>query len=105
MHPRQNDLLKTATELVDKLAAKESAQTGNFLWKYTDPDGKEFFLKEKKMTVRSPFSGKSFTSKPTRENMGNVSKELREDAKPAAAGGGGDKVTTKKRKTAADWKA
>jgi hypothetical protein len=112
MHPRQTELLKTASELADKLAstAKEAAPTGNFLWKYTDPDGKDFYLRDKKMVIRSPYSGKSFSAKPVRENIGAVGKELRDDKggpapAPGAGAGPGSKVQTKRKKKAAeDWK-
>ncbi len=108
MHPRQTELLRTAGDLAEKLAAKQAAPIGNFLWKYTDPDGKEFYLRDKKMVVRSPYSGKSFSAKPVRENMGALAKGLREDvAGPASAGAGpGPKVQTKRKKKAdEDWKA
>lgn len=50
------------------------------LWKYVDEDGKDFYLAEKKTgTVRSPYSGKSFTAKPERSSLGDVSKEQKED--------------------------
>lgn len=92
MHPRQADLLKTASEIVSKLSGKEAATP--ILWKYTDPEGNEFWLKVKKMTVRSPFSGKTFAAKPERETMGAVGKGLREEESES---GPGDK-TGKKRK-------
>ncbi len=51
------------------------------LWKYTDPDGKEFYLPSKLPTVKSPYSGKSFSQRPERYTPADVSKELKEDAK------------------------
>lgn len=105
MHPRQTDLLKTASELTEKLAAKgdKKNSAAPVLWKYTDPDGKEFYLTEKKMTIRSPYTGKTFTAKPERQNMGAVGKELREEAKAPAppVGGPGGKTTTKRKKACA----
>lgn len=54
------------------------------LWKYTDPEGKEFYLPSKLLTVRSPYSGKSFSARPERYTSADVGKELREDAKTAS---------------------
>lgn len=110
MHPRQAELVKAASEVTDKLAAKvaDKAPGPAVLWKYVDPEGNEFYLKVKKMTIRSPFSGKVFTTKPTRENLGAIGKELRmkDEPKEAPAGGAGPggKTTMKKRK-ASEWKA
>jgi len=57
------------------------------LWKYTDDDGKEFYLPEKKTgTMKSPYTGKSFTVKPEKSSLSDVSKELKEeDAKVKGA--------------------
>ena len=74
MHPLQSRLLQEALQL--KVAAAAPV-----LWKYTDPEGKEFYLTEKKTTVRSPYSGKSFSVKPERSTISEVSKDLREEAK------------------------
>lgn len=105
MHPRQTALLKTAAEIADKLAAKgEKQSAAPVLWKYTDPDGKEFYLTEKKMTIRSPYSGKSFAAKPTRENLGAIGKELREESAAPAGAGPGGKSTGKRKKSSEDWK-
>jgi hypothetical protein len=50
------------------------------LWGYTDEEGKSFYLPEKKVgTLRSPFSGKSFTGKPERTSLGDVGKNLKEE--------------------------
>ncbi len=90
MHPRQASLLAQATDLSEKLAKKKQAQPkpgafGAVLWQYTCPEtGKQFYLEEKKMTgVRSPFTGKTFTSKPMRYTPAQVGKDLKEDAKAA----------------------
>lgn len=70
--PDRQVLATKLVELADRLAATN-------LWKYTDEEGNDFFLKEKKTgTIRSPFTGKSFTAKPTRETMGDVAKALKE---------------------------
>lgn len=92
MHPRQASVLNAASELADRIAAKKKQtekkqQAGGksgapVLFKYTDPDsGQDFYLPEKKTTVKSPWSGKSISVKPEKFNMGDVGKELKEDAK------------------------
>lgn len=105
MHPRQTELIKQASELTEKLAAKQSEKQGvksPMLWKYVDPDGNKFWLEVKKMTVKSPFTGKNFTSKPERETPSGVGKDIRDEAKAAPGGAGpGGKVNTKRKK--ADW--
>ena len=103
MHPIQEQLKKQASDLTEKLAAKgEKKGLGQMLWKYVDPEGNEFWLKVKKLTVRSPFSGKTFTAKPERETPSAVGQDLREEAKAAPAGAGpGGKTQTKRKK--ADW--
>jgi hypothetical protein len=76
MHPTQQTLLNQATALNNKLAASTT------LWKYNCPDtGKVFYLTEKVMTIRSPWTGKTFTTKPERETLGDVGKALREESK------------------------
>ena len=86
MHARQASVLQVTNDLVTKLAAKKQQATPKtsvpILWKYTDPDsGSDFYLTEKKTTVKSPYSGKSFSAKPEKFNMGDVTKELKQDAK------------------------
>lgn len=76
-------LLQRASSLVEKFAASA------VLFKYTDPDGKDFYLPKKMMTTRSPYTGKSFTAKPERVSLSDVSKGLKDDSK---AEGGPQKV-------------
>lgn len=84
MHPRQASLLTNAQEVVAKTAKKKSGAPT--LYKYTDPDsGVDFYLPEKKTTVKSPYSGKSFSAKPEKFTMGDVGKELKTDAKAEKA--------------------
>ena len=73
-------LLERANSLVEKTAAA-------VLFKYTDEDGKEFYLPEKQVgTLKSPYSGKGFTAKPERSSLSDVGKELKEeDAKVKGA--------------------
>jgi hypothetical protein len=75
MHSSQQTLLRQANDLSAKLAA-------TVLWKYVCPDSsKTFYLQEKVVTIRSPFTGKTFTTKPERESLGEVGKALREESK------------------------
>jgi hypothetical protein len=54
------------------------------LWQYTDEDGKDFYLAEKKLgSIKSPYTGKTFTAKPSKFSMANVGKELKEDGAKA----------------------
>lgn len=71
--PKQT-LLSRASNLVEKTAAAA------VLWKYTDEEGGEFYLPEKKTgPLKSPYSGKSFSGKPERSSMNDVGKELKEE--------------------------
>lgn len=75
MHPTQKTLLKQAHAFEQKLGATS-------LWKYTDPDtGKTFYLTERVMTIRSPWTGKTFTTHPEKSPLSDVGQELREEAK------------------------
>lgn len=95
MHPRQAHLLNATVEMVEKIAAKKPvALSAPILWKYVDPEtNQEFFLTERKMTVRSPYSGKSFSAKPEKMTVPAIGKDLRDDA-PAA----GPKVSTPRKR-------
>ena len=82
MHPRQASLLNQASELIEKTAAepaKPKPGSAPILWKYTDPESNVFYLEVKKMTVKSPFSGKSFTTRPERHTPQQVGKEMKEE--------------------------
>jgi hypothetical protein len=87
MHPRQASLLTQVTELTEKTAAKRQSEKKQglgqpILWKYTDPDGgQNFYLEEKKMTIKSPYTGKVFSSRPERHTPAQVGKEMKDDAK------------------------
>jgi len=90
MHPRQATALAKINDLESRIAAKKQQSGAKTavptLWKYTDPDsGTDFYLTEKKTTVKSPYSGKSFSAKPEKFNMGDVTKELKTDAKAEKA--------------------
>jgi len=87
MHPRQASLIEQAREVVEKIAAGKKklaeppAMGPVVLWKYQDPEGRPFYLEEKKLTLRSPFSGKSFTTKPTRFTPNQVGQEIKQERK------------------------
>lgn len=95
MHPRQASLLNYSATLLSKMAAKSPAkQSGTNLWKYTCPEsGQDFYLPSKKTTVRSPYTGKSFTAKPEKDTLTEVGKELKEDAKAQKAAPKSKKAT------------
>lgn len=75
MHPKQATLLQKT----DMVLASLREAGAIVLWKYTDPDGKEFYAAKRQMTIRSPFSGRSFSVKPERYTIGDVGKELKEE--------------------------
>ena len=86
MHSRQASVLAQAQRVVARLEGrlpKEAAAP--ILWKYTDNtvEGapKTFYLEEKKMPCRSPFTGKSISERPVKHNLAQVGKEMKEDAK------------------------
>jgi hypothetical protein len=69
-------LLNRVGSIVEKIAAA-------ILWKYVDTEGTVFYLSERVTnTIRSPFTGRSFTPKPIRQSLSDIGKELRSgDAK------------------------
>lgn len=76
MHPKQSSLFQRAQTVLASLD-REAAVV---LWKYTDPDNaKDFYLKERRKTVKSPWSGKSFPATAERFSVGDVGKELKAD--------------------------
>jgi hypothetical protein len=108
MHPRQANLLTSTEEITEKTAAKKPVALGStpMLWKYVDPDGQEFYLPAKKMTVRSPYSGKSFSAKPEKLTIPAVGKEMKQEmSAPAGAPGPKAGSPKKPKKLASEWKA
>lgn len=86
MNPRQAQLFGAAQVLTDRLAAKKQQGGGKqgqgvALWKYQDPEGNTFYLEEKKTTVKSPFSGKSFSARPVKHTPAQVGQEIKEENK------------------------
>jgi hypothetical protein len=80
MHPRQARLITAAENIAEKTAAKGKSGAP-VLFKYVDEEsGKDFYLPEKKTTVKSPWSGKTISVKPEKFTMGDVAKEVKEDA-------------------------
>jgi hypothetical protein len=72
MHPSQQTLLRQANDLNAKLATSP-------LWKYICPDtGKTFYSPEKATVIRSPWTGKTFTTRPEKATLSDVGQELRE---------------------------
>jgi len=78
MHPLQTELAQQAAELTMKLGGKKKGAP--VLFKYQDPEGNTFWLDSKKTTIKSPYSGKSFSFKPERDSMFEVTKDLKEKA-------------------------
>jgi hypothetical protein len=74
MHPRQASVLAQAQEIL-----KSALQA--LLWKYEDPEGNVFYMEEKRTTVKSPFSGKTFTSHPHKFTPAQVGQEMKEEMK------------------------
>jgi predicted transcriptional regulator with HTH domain len=71
---------KSKQIMLDKVASLINKISAVVLWKYTDEEGKDFYLSEKRVgTIKSPYSGKSFTPKPTKSSLSDVGKELKED--------------------------
>lgn len=85
MHPRQASILAEAQAVSERLAGQQPKQAAApVLWKYEDNTGdvpKVFYLEEKKVSVRSPFTGKVFPAKPKRHTPAQVGQEMKEDAK------------------------
>lgn len=88
MHPRQASLLTRASEVAERTAVKQgaAAQT-TLMWQYKDPDGNVFYLPKRKTTIKSPFTGKSFTTMPTRFTPNQLIKEVKEQAAEAKGKG------------------
>lgn len=66
----------------ERVVAAFQKESMGMLWLYTDEEGKEFYLPEKKTgTIRSPYTGKSFTAKPERRSLSEVGKEIKDETK------------------------
>lgn len=88
MHPRQASLLVASDDILDRIAAKKPTALGTpILWKYVDPETQqEFFLAERKTTVKSPYTGKSFSTRPEKMTIPAVGKEMKEESMSGAPG-------------------
>ncbi len=111
MHARQAQVLSYVSTVVEKLAARKPVALGGMpvLWKYVCPEtSNEFYLTSKRLTVKSPYTGKSFTSKPEKLTPQGVAKDMKEEAKAdkADAGAPGPKSAApkKKKKASDEWK-
>jgi hypothetical protein len=81
-HPRQASLVVNAFEIAERVASRsQQAAAGGpaYLWKYVDPENNTFYLEEKKTTIKSPYTGKTFTAKPTKHTLMQVGKEMKEE--------------------------
>lgn len=86
-------LQEITASLLNRMAARkaspkksEKRQSGTNLWKYTCPETeKDFYLPVKQVTVKSPFTGKSFSAKPEKDSLSEVGKNLKEEAKTKKA--------------------
>lgn len=76
MHPRQAKLIEVA-----KAAATTDKTAAPILWRYFTPDGQTFYLEERRMTVRSPFDGKSFSARPMKMAPSQVGQAMREQSR------------------------
>jgi hypothetical protein len=85
MHPRQASVLAQAKEVSARISGQAKEAAAPVLWKYEDPEGHNFYLEEKKVSIRSPYTGKVFTAKPKRHTPAQVGQEMKEDAKAEAA--------------------
>ena len=83
MNSRQASILSQASELLQRTAAKDPSPTPKaaVLWKYVDPEGNPFYLEVKKATIKSPFSGKSFSAKPTKHTPAQVGMDMKDEMK------------------------
>lgn len=75
MHPRQQKLAKMAANVTESL----SKTAAPILWEYETEDGKKFYLEERLMVVRNPFTGKTMSVRPKKKTMPALTKGLRED--------------------------
>jgi hypothetical protein len=84
MHSRQASVLAQAQRVVARLEGRISKEAASpILWKYEDNtvegSPKVFYLEEKKMPCKSPFTGKTISARPVKHNLAQVSKEMKED--------------------------
>lgn len=69
---------------VAKLAAEGKTLPGT-LWEYADEDGNTFYLAKKQTgALKSPFTGKTFTSKPVKNTLSDVGQDLKGKSKKSS---------------------
>lgn len=79
MHPRQAALLARTHDLNVRLATKKEGGSP-VMWKYVCPDtNQEFYLGERKTSVKSPFTGKAFSTKPEKMSLTNMVRDIKEE--------------------------
>jgi hypothetical protein len=76
-----SNLIASRARQIATRIASSNRTAAPVLWKYVDDEGKEFFLTEKLMTIKSPYTGKSFKAKPEKHSLTDVGKGLKEDEK------------------------
>lgn len=82
----QEDAEGEQEEAQTKTAAEAKGKTlPGTLWEYADEDGNKFYLPKKQPgALKSPFTGKTFTAKPTKNTLSDVSKDIKEQSKKAS---------------------
>jgi len=81
-----DDFWKAAsTSMREGAEAKGKALPGT-LWEYSDEEGNKFYLpKRQPGALKSPFTGKTFTSKPIKNTLSDVGKDIKEMSSKKAA--------------------
>jgi hypothetical protein len=81
MHPRQASLIHQAQQTLEALDPRTAAAV---TYKYTCPEtGKDFWTESKQTSIRSPWTGKTFTAKPQKSSLGDIGKEIKKDQEAA----------------------
>lgn len=81
-----DDFWKADTETSLPKTAAEGKTLPGTLWEYTDDEGGKFYLVKKQTgALKSPFTGKTFTSKPVKNTLSDVSQDLKDSGKKKAS--------------------
>ena len=76
---------QSLTDISKELRAGDAKIKGS-LWRYVDPEGRDFYCDQRLTgTVKSPFTGKTFPSKPQRFTLSQVGQELKLEVAPDPA--------------------
>jgi len=76
MHPRQASVLSQANEIAERTAVETKTAAAPVMWKYTD-GSKTFYLDEKVMPCKSPWTGKSLKGAPVRTQFSAMVQDLK----------------------------